>query len=268
MFLSLFDDNPSVKRTFCPPKETYDPEKNRDGKYGRPLPPFAELIESGQGRGAQLPGGRESGACARTIGTLLKQDFQRAMIGRIPEDGAEQGRPLPAGPVLVRRVPVLRHRVARAIRRETRSSSHCPARRNASPSSRPRASARCGPPLPGSPGGRCCRLSGRRSSWRCRTISVPGRPPIYAAKRSSSSSTTRSPRAGRTRRSACSPGGRSRTRAASRASKSYNLQRDFVFEPKIFGELKNAQSIVLAYDGVNPLPPTFCYLKPYYLDNT
>ena len=35
---------------------------------------------------------------------------------------------------------------------------------------------------------------------------------------------------------------------------------------KIFGELKNAESIVLAYDGVNPLPPSFCYLKPYYLD--
>ncbi len=50
------------------------------------------------------------------------------------------------------------------------------------------------------------------------------------------------------------------------ASKSYNLQRDFIFEPKIFAELKNAESIVLAYDGVNPLPPTFCYLKPYYLD--
>ena len=23
---------------------------------------------------------------------------------------------------------------------------------------------------------------------------------------------------------------------------------------------------VLAYDGMNPLPPTFCYLKPHYLD--
>lgn len=31
-------------------------------------------------------------------------------------------------------------------------------------------------------------------------------------------------------------------------------------------ELKNAQAIVLAYDGVNPLPPQLCYLKPYYLD--
>jgi type IV secretory pathway VirB2 component (pilin) len=49
-------------------------------------------------------------------------------------------------------------------------------------------------------------------------------------------------------------------------SKSYNLQRDWVFEPKVFSELKNAQSIVLAYDGVNPLPAAYCYLKPYYLD--
>ena len=31
---------------------------------------------------------------------------------------------------------------------------------------------------------------------------------------------------------------------------------------------KNAQAIVLAYDGFNPLPATYCYLKPYYLDPT
>ena len=31
-------------------------------------------------------------------------------------------------------------------------------------------------------------------------------------------------------------------------------------------ELRNAQAIVLAYDGLNPHPPTYCYLKPYYLD--
>jgi type IV secretory pathway TraG/TraD family ATPase VirD4 len=49
-------------------------------------------------------------------------------------------------------------------------------------------------------------------------------------------------------------------------SKGYNVQRDFVFEPKVFSELKNAQAIVLAYDGLNPHPPAYCYLKPYYLD--
>ena len=39
-----------------------------------------------------------------------------------------------------------------------------------------------------------------------------------------------------------------------------------IFEPKQFMELRNAQCIVLAYDGVNPIAPQLCYLKPYYLD--
>ena len=55
-------------------------------------------------------------------------------------------------------------------------------------------------------------------------------------------------------------------RATISTSKTYNLQRDWVYESKIFGELKNAQAIVLAYDGVNPMPGSYCYLKPYYLD--
>src|SRR6185312_8828346 len=49
-------------------------------------------------------------------------------------------------------------------------------------------------------------------------------------------------------------------------TKGYNVQRDFVFEPKIFTELKNAQAIVLAYDGLNPLPPTYQYQKPESLN--
>ena len=50
-------------------------------------------------------------------------------------------------------------------------------------------------------------------------------------------------------------------------SKSYSTQMLPTFEPKIFTELKNAQSIILAYDGLNPMPPSYCYLKPWYLDN-
>ena len=57
-------------------------------------------------------------------------------------------------------------------------------------------------------------------------------------------------------------------RATLSASKAYHLQRDFTFEPKVFSELKNAQAIVLAYDGTNPHPPTYCYLKPHHLDRT
>jgi hypothetical protein len=44
------------------------------------------------------------------------------------------------------------------------------------------------------------------------------------------------------------------------------LQTDFRFDMKTFTELRNAQSITIAYDGLNPIPPTFCYLKPYYND--
>ncbi|MEQ1574337.1 MAG: TraM recognition domain-containing protein, partial [Vicinamibacterales bacterium] len=50
------------------------------------------------------------------------------------------------------------------------------------------------------------------------------------------------------------------------AAKSYTLTTEYVFEPKVFAELQNVQAIVLPYDGLNPLPPTYCYLKPYYLD--
>jgi hypothetical protein len=34
----------------------------------------------------------------------------------------------------------------------------------------------------------------------------------------------------------------------------------------VFTELQNAQAVALPYDGLNPLPPQFCYLKPHYLD--
>jgi TraM recognition site of TraD and TraG len=50
------------------------------------------------------------------------------------------------------------------------------------------------------------------------------------------------------------------------ASKSYSSHHDLRFDMKDFTELRNAQSVTIAYVGTNPLPPTFCYLKPYYND--
>jgi len=50
------------------------------------------------------------------------------------------------------------------------------------------------------------------------------------------------------------------------ASKSYNTQKDYRFDMKTFMELRNAQSVVIAYDGIDPKPPMYCYLKPYYND--
>jgi hypothetical protein len=47
-------------------------------------------------------------------------------------------------------------------------------------------------------------------------------------------------------------------------SKTYTQQRDYRFDIRTFMELRNSQSVILAYDGLDPLPPTFCYLKPYF----
>ncbi len=56
------------------------------------------------------------------------------------------------------------------------------------------------------------------------------------------------------------------SKASLTTTKSYSTQLWPIFEPRVFAELKNAEAVVLAYDGQNPLPPTLCYLKPYYLD--
>ena len=50
------------------------------------------------------------------------------------------------------------------------------------------------------------------------------------------------------------------------ASKSYAPHHEYVFAPRVFTQLQNAQAIVLPYDGINPLPAQYCYLKPHYLD--
>jgi len=50
------------------------------------------------------------------------------------------------------------------------------------------------------------------------------------------------------------------------ASKTYMLESDYVFQPRIFTELQHAQAIALPYDGRDPLPAQYCYLKPHYLD--
>jgi hypothetical protein len=50
------------------------------------------------------------------------------------------------------------------------------------------------------------------------------------------------------------------------ASKSYAPHHEYIFAPGVFTQLQNAMAIALPYDGVNPLPPQYCYLKPDYLD--
>ena len=68
------------------------------------------------------------------------------------------------------------------------------------------------------------------------------------------------------RASACSRAGLPPPARPSAPPRPTRCSLDYVFQPKVFTELKNAQAVVLAYDGLDPQPPTLCYLKPYYLD--
>jgi hypothetical protein len=55
-------------------------------------------------------------------------------------------------------------------------------------------------------------------------------------------------------------------RANLTTSKTYYQQSDYRFDMKTFTDLRNAQSVTIAYDGLNPMPPMFCYLKRYFND--
>ena len=83
VFLSLFDDNPDVKRTFCPPAECFDPEANADFRHGKSLPSFSWLIENGKVCALNFPIGMNAGL-ARALGVMMKLDFERAVLNRIP----------------------------------------------------------------------------------------------------------------------------------------------------------------------------------------
>ena len=84
VFLSLFDDNPKVKRVFCPKKECYDPAKNAGNRYGKPLPSFSWLIETGKVCALNFPIGMNPGL-AKAIGVMMKLDFERAVLNRVPQ---------------------------------------------------------------------------------------------------------------------------------------------------------------------------------------
>ena len=264
VFLSLFDDNPAVKSVFCPPKETYDPDLNSDGRYGRPMPPFGDLVERGAVCALNFPVSANPGL-ARTIGTLMKQDFQRAVLNRIPE---------------MERHPDRHWREALFLCDEYHSFATVGEN---DPSGDEKffalsRQARCIPVVA------THSISSLRStlpgeSWR--TLLQTFRTKIFLTLSDDFSARTASEMCGKEEQlklnySLSEQGqdagvsvftGRATAHHSTiGTTKGYNVQRDFVFEPKVFSELKNAQAIVLAYDGLNPWPPTYCYLKPYYLD--
>ncbi len=264
VFLSLFDDNPDVKRTFCPPAECYDPQANTDLKFGKPLPSLACLIEKGNLCSLNFPIAMNAGL-AKALGVMLKLDFERAVLNRVPlmeknpksyfrqvmflcdeyQHFATVGESEPTGDekfFSLSRQPKCIPIIATQSISSLRSA------------------------LPG-------------ESWR--TLLQTFRTKIFLSLSDDFSARIASELCGREDTLKASynlsesghdanvsflTGKALSHKANITASKSYSPHHDLRFDTKTFMELRNAQSVTIAYDGTNPMPPMFCYLKPYYND--
>jgi hypothetical protein len=264
VFLSLFDDNPDVKRTFCPPAECYDPQANADFKFGRPLPSLSWLAENGRVCALNFPIAMNAGL-AKAVGVMLKLDFERAVLNRVPvmekhpesyfrqvlflcdeyQHFATVGESEPTGDekfFSLSRQPKCIPIIATQSISSLKSA------------------------LPG-------------ESWR--TLLQTFRTKIFLSLSDDFSARIASELCGREYRLKASynlsesghdanisflTGKALSHKANITASKSYSPHHDLRFDTKTFMELRNAQSVTIAYDGTNPMPPMFCYLKPYYND--
>jgi hypothetical protein len=264
VFLSLFDDNPAVKRTFCPPAECYDPVANADNRYGVPLPSFSWLIETGAVCALNFPIGMNPGL-AKALGVMLKLDFQRAVLNRIPEIEAHPER-------YFRQVLFLCDEYQHfATVGESEPSGD---EKFFSLSRQPKCI-----PIVATQSISSLKSTLPGESWR--TLLQTFRTKVFLSLSDDFSAKTASSLCGREDRIKASynfsesghdahisllTGKAVSHRANLTASKTYSPYTDYRFDMKTFTELKNAQAIVMAYDGLNPLPPTFCYLKPYFND--
>ena len=262
VFLSLFDDSPSVKRTFCPPAELYKGEARSSGR--RPLPPMGTLLEQGKVIALNFPVGMNPGL-ARAIGVMLKMDFQRAVLNRIPliaSNPDKKWRPI----VFI--CDEYQHFATVGENEPSGDEKFFSLSRQAKciPIVATQSISSLKSALPG-------------EAWR--TLLQTFRTKVFLALADDFSAKTASEMCGqdekwRVNYNISESGHDSRVsyltgrpladRAHISTSKTYSQQRDYRFDTKTFMELRNAQSITLAYDGLDPLPPTFCYLKPFYND--
>jgi hypothetical protein len=262
VFLSLFDDNPDVKRTFCPPAECYDLQANADFKFGRPLPSLSWLVENGRVCALNFPIAMNAGL-AKALGVMLKLDFERAVLNRVPvmekhpesyfrqvlflcdeyQHFATVGESEPTGDekfFSLSRQPKCIPIIATQSISSLKSA------------------------LPG-------------ESWR--TLLQTFRTKIFLSLSDDFSARIASELCGREYKLKASynlsesghdanvsffTGKALSHKANITASKSYSPHHDPRFDTKTFMELRNAQSVTMAYDGTNPMPPMFCYLKPYF----
>jgi hypothetical protein len=263
VFLSLFDENPAVYRAFCPPRERYiTPPKPGEP---RPLPPLEDLLETGHVLGLNFPVAMNP-ALARGLGVMLKLDFQRAVLQRIPKIAAH---------------PEKRWRDLLFIADEYHAFATVG---ETDPTGDERAfalsrQARLIPIVATQSISSLRSALGSDEGWR--TLLQCFRTKVFLATSDEFTARIAAELCGRAdklkARYSLTEGGQgahisfltgraTASKHSLSASKTYMLESDFIFQPRVFTELQHAQAVVIPYDGLNPLPPQYCYLKPRYLD--
>ncbi len=260
VFLSLFDD-PIVKRTFCP---RHQAEVMPGHTQNKPLPSIADLIESGKFIALNLPVAMNPGL-ARAIGVALKQDFQRAVLNRIPK---------------IARHPEQHHRPALFISDEYQTFATT-GENNPSGDEKFFSLSRQGKciPIVATQSFSSLRSTLAGESWR--TLAQAFRTKVFLTLTDDFSMSIASALCGNVERLKPSytltESGQKTTvshltakptapQSTMTAAKGYRYQFEPTFQPAAFSQLRNAQAIVLAYDGASPSPPTYCWLKPDFLD--
>ena len=263
VFLSLFDADPDVSRIFCPPKELYEGKRVESDPKGRVLAPFANLIEEGKIVGLNFPVALNP-ALAKTIGTMMKIDYQRAVQLRIPKMEAEAHRHF--------RPTVF---ICDEYQNFATVGGDNPVgdERFFSISRQPK----------------CIPIVGTQSvSSLKEALPNEGFKTLMQTFRTKIFLTTSDPDTARFASEICGKvdktkisytvaessnnaqvgwlSGRTLSNKGSvSASKHYQKSKEPLFEERAFLELKNAQAIAVVFDGIHPLPATYCYLKPDFM---
>ncbi len=263
VFLSLFETDPQVRRVFCPSKELYEGKPCADDPHGRVLPPFEELIESGAVVGLNFPVALNP-ALAKTIGTLMKVDYQRAVqlrISKMEEHPERHFRPT----VFI----CDEYQNFATVGGDNPTGDE----RFLSLSRQPK----------------CIPIVATQSiSSLKEALPNEGYQTLLQAFRTKVFLTTSDPETARYASELCGKADKTRVsytvsesstnanvgwlsgrtssnKGSVSASKQYQKHKEPLFEEKVFFDLKNAQAIVAAFDGITPLPATYCYLKPDFL---
>jgi len=266
VFLSLFETDPQVRRIFCPPKELYEGKPCAGDPKGRVLPPFEELIETGTVVGLNFPVALNP-ALAKTIGTLMKIDYQRSVLLRIPKMDAE---------------PEKHYRPTVFLCDEYQNFATVG---GDNPTGDDRFLSISRQP-------KCIPIVATQSVASLKdALPNEGVKTLLQAFRSKVFLTTSDPETARYASELCGKADRTRisytvsesstnanvgwlsgrtssSKGSVSASKQYQKHKEPLFEEKVFFDLQNAQAVVVAFDGVTPLPPTYCYLKPDFLPIT